>query len=99
MAYLDKSKQNAAIRRCVAARREETRDFIQSKKDKCSICGYNRCKAALHFHHIDDKDKLFDLSRAVRHNFGRSKIIDEINKCILVCSNCHAEIHYGVTST
>jgi hypothetical protein len=59
---------------------------------KCIICGYSRCLRALHFHHIDPQDKEFDIS--TKTNWF--KIKEELEKCILVCANCHMEIHDGL---
>ncbi len=58
---------------------------------KCIICEYNKCDAALEFHHLDPEKKSFDLSK---RNYYRSfdKILEEAKKCILVCANCHREI-------
>ena len=63
------------------------------KINGCAICGYNKCDAALDFHHVNSKDKTFPL---VVNSITRTNksIIDEINKCILLCRNCHMEIHY-----
>lgn len=63
---------------------------------KCQICGYNKCIDALHFHHKDPSQKQFDISTAIwggQKNINEQQIIDELKKCILVCANCHAEIH------
>ena len=67
-----------------------------SKGNKCIICGYNKCQRALNFHHIDPSKKEFDLSsRGLTRSW--EKIKNEIEKCVLVCANCHAEIHEGIT--
>ena len=58
---------------------------------KCSICGYNKCISALEFHHRDPKEKDFGIS-GVTKSFESLKI--ELDKCILVCANCHREIHH-----
>ncbi len=60
------------------------------------ICGYSKCPGALDFHHRDPKKKDFGL--AVK-GLTRSweKIQKEIDKCVLVCANCHREIHAGIT--
>ena len=63
---------------------------------KCKICGYNKCLAALTFHHRNPLEKSFGLAE----NVCRSKTIDdlkkEVDKCDLLCSNCHHEEHYMV---
>lgn len=57
---------------------------------KCSICGYNKCLAALDFHHINPNEKEFIITGRIR---SWNKIENELKKCVLVCSNCHREIH------
>lgn len=81
---------------------EYVKKFRHSKKNKaveylggkCKICGYNKCKDAMHFHHLDPSKKEFGISS--KTSWGFSKIVKELDKCILVCSNCHAEIHAGL---
>jgi len=57
----------------------------------CSLCGYNKCVDALEFHHKDPKEKDFKLSAGNTMSWNEYK--NEASKCILVCSNCHKEIH------
>lgn len=59
---------------------------------KCSICGYNKCVDALEFHHKDSTIKEFKLGSGNTMSWKEYK--SEALKCILVCSNCHKEIHY-----
>jgi hypothetical protein len=66
---------------------------LKYKGNKCVICGYDRCSRALQFHHLDPVQKDFSVSRVTRR--WRS-IKPELDKCILVCANCHAEIHDGL---
>lgn len=67
--------------------------LVEYKGGKCQCCGYNRCIRALEFHHLDPSQKDFTIS-------GKSKSFEtlkkEADKCILVCSNCHKEIHAGI---
>ena len=67
--------------------------LVEYKGEKCQCCGYNRCIRALEFHHLDPSQKDFTIS-------GKSKSFEtlkkEADKCILVCSNCHKEIHAGI---
>lgn len=64
--------------------------LIQYKGGQCQLCGYNKCEQALDFHHIDPKQKNFDISS---NSYSFEKMKQEADKCILVCSNCHREIH------
>jgi hypothetical protein len=57
----------------------------------CARCGYNRCLRSLDFHHTDPSQKDFTISNNSGKSWSDIKI--ELNKCILVCSNCHGEIH------
>lgn len=58
---------------------------------KCSICGYDRCVDALEFHHENPEIKEFKLGSGNTMSWKEYK--KEALKCILVCSNCHKEIH------
>lgn len=64
---------------------------------QCQICQYKKCPTALELHHVnpDEKDFSFGFIMASCRNWG--VIYSEIEKCILLCSNCHREVHAGVT--
>ncbi len=64
---------------------------IEYKGGCCTQCGYDKNPAALSFHHINPKDK--DPNFAKMKFWSFDKIATELDKCILVCMNCHAEIH------
>lgn len=82
-----------ACNTCLVNKRRKMIDSkaLEYKGGKCTHCGYNKCKASLHFHHLDPNQKEFKLSG----NWGLSwsKIKKELDKCELVCANCHGEIH------
>ncbi len=60
------------------------------KESGCALCGYVKCLAALEFHHVgDDKVLGVNEARSVR------EVLREAAKCIVVCANCHREIHAG----
>ena len=81
----------------VSNRRKKIRDMsIDYKGGKCAICGYNKCKQALEFHHLDQEGKDFGIS-AKGYSRAWNKVKREIDKCIVVCANCHREIHAGNT--
>jgi len=91
--YRDRARYNIEA---VTKRRKKLKAMaVELKGGKCQICGYEKCISALDFHHIDEKTKSFDLStRGLTRSW--EKIKNEIEKCILVCSNCHREIHAGL---
>ncbi len=72
-------------------RREIKLKAVEYKGGKCQKCGYNKCLGAMDFHHLNPIEKEFTISG----NAGKwENIKKELDKCELVCKNCHAEIHY-----
>lgn len=70
---------------------------IEYKGGKCNLCKYKKCVSALDFHHKDPRKKDFGISaKGNCHSWKRIK--EELDKCILVCKNCHQEIHEGVST-
>lgn len=83
------------IRRVMARRRTTKRILVEEAGGSCRLCGYDRCLAALEFHHLDPATKSFALSlRGVTRSLA--KLRQEAKKCVLLCSNCHAEVEAGV---
>ena len=74
-------------------RKRKKKALVEYKGGKCQCCDYYKCIEALEFHHLDPNIKSFTIS-------GKSKSFNslksEVDKCILVCSNCHKEIHAGL---
>ncbi|MFA5270914.1 MAG: hypothetical protein WC412_01065 [Candidatus Omnitrophota bacterium] len=70
---------------------------VEYKGGKCEKCGYSRCIDALEFHHCNSNEKDFSISKK---GYTRSwqKVKEEIDKCMLVCANCHREIHVQLQS-
>lgn len=68
-------------------------ELVKYKGGSCVKCGYNKCINALQFHHLDPSEKDFQIS-GKSYSFERMK--EEVDKCILVCANCHIEIHEKV---
>lgn len=70
--------------------------IIKAKQDRggcCKICGFNSFLRALEFHHLDPTQKDIEISRA--KSIGLERFNKELEKCILVCANCHRGIHDG----
>jgi len=68
---------------------------IDYKGGGCEVCGYDKYNGALDFHHIDPTEKDFNISKITSYTFT-DKVKAELDKCALVCSNCHREIYGGV---
>lgn len=65
---------------------------------RCCICGYKKCTQALEFHHINPDEKDFHFNKIVITKKSWSKICNELRKCVMLCANCHREIHSGSAS-
>jgi hypothetical protein len=65
---------------------------VNYKGGKCLVCGYNRCIRALHFHHLDPSQKDFAIS-SDGSTRSWEEIRKELDKCIMLCGNCHSEKH------
>lgn len=65
---------------------------IAYKGGKCEECGYSKSLSALEFHHIDGKTKSFGIGSS-RANKSWDSIVAELDKCRLLCANCHRETH------
>ena len=83
----------------ISKKKSDERRHIEAKKimhrlksNGCAICGYNKCDRALDFHHVNSEDKKFPLNVTGMKRKNKY-IIEELNKCILLCKNCHYEIH------
>ena len=95
------SEQRLRCKRCrseaVERRRRKVKELLVDEAGgRCVLCGYHKCLRALEFHHRDPVTKSFGV--AMR---GITRAIDdvraEVAKCVLLCSNCHAEVEAGVT--
>jgi len=72
--------------------KDKIKDIKLEYGGKCSRCGYNTCLDALEFHHTDPSIKEFHLGE--RRGLRIDTLRAELNKCILVCRNCHTELHF-----
>jgi transposase len=78
-------------------RRLLKRILVEEAGGKCSLCGYSRCARALEFHHLDPGTKQFELGyRGCTRSLASLRA--EASKCVLLCSNCHAEVEAGIAA-
>lgn len=82
----------------VARRRRKMKEILVAEAGgKCQVCGYDRFIGALHFHHVDPATKRFGLAAGgVARSIAAARA--EASKCVLLCSNCHAEVETGMIS-
>lgn len=66
---------------------------VAYKGGECEVCGYKKCLGSLDFHHKNPASK--DLNWNKMRHWKFEKVKKELDKCVLVCRNCHGEIHYG----
>ena len=66
--------------------------FVEMFGGKCEICGYNKCLNSLHFHHINPKEKTRKFQKML-YDHSIDDTLNELKKCIMVCANCHGELH------
>ena len=70
--------------------------LIVYKGGKCEKCGYDKCEGALQFHHRNPLEKEFNISEVnISSLISMRDLFNEVDKCDLLCANCHFEIHYS----
>lgn len=82
------------IERVSLQRKELKIKAVEYKGGKCVECGYHKCIAALEFHHTDPTVKEKNIAKYSTRQWEAVKL--ELDKCILVCANCHREIHENI---
>ena len=75
-------------------RQRQKESIVYVMGEKCACCGYNRCKQALELHHLDPSQKDFTIGGNT--NRAWETVCKELPKTIMVCANCHREIHNGI---
>lgn len=69
-------------------------ELVNYKGGKCEKCGYSQNLSALDFHHLHPEDKSFQLDSRHLSNTNIDRLKEEVDKCVLLCANCHRETHY-----
>jgi 5-methylcytosine-specific restriction endonuclease McrA len=70
---------------------------IEYKGGRCQLCGYNKYQGSLDLHHLNPDDKGFSIGQ-YGHSRSWDRVKKELDKCILVCANCHREVEAGIIS-
>ena len=84
------------LKKAVTKRRQKLKLMvIEYKGGECIICGYKKYPGAFDLHHIDGSTKEFGLSmQGLTRSWEKTK--SEADKCVLLCANCHREVHGGI---
>jgi len=80
-------------KRTAQSARDKLDLLIAERGGACERCGYDRCNAALQWHHTDPSQKEFSIGN--RRGLGLEQLREETSKCQLLCANCHSEVHAG----
>lgn len=93
-----KNWRSRNVQKVVDWRRRTKQRLIAYKGGKCEICGYNKdCPSSFHFHHKNPSEKSFGIgSKGITRKLELLK--QEVDKCQLLCANCHAEVHESLYS-
>ena len=76
---------------CIDRWKKRKLKAIEYKGGKCCECGYSKYYGALEFHHLDPNEKDMDWNKMRKTSWSNIKI--ELDKCVLLCANCHREVH------
>ena len=90
--YKVKNQRNTYHNQTIRAY-ERKLELVELSGGECKKCGYNKNLSVLQFHHRDANEKSFSLSSRKLANTKWEIILEEHNKCDLLCSNCHHEHH------
>lgn len=96
--HCDPHYREAAQKRKAKSRKNLLNKLKELKKGQCYVCGYNRYIGALDFHHLDPatKDRRFKSISDILRASSLDAAIEETKKCVLLCANCHREVHGGL---
>lgn len=70
------------------------KELVIEAGGRCTHCGYRKNLAALTWHHLNPSSKCFNLDIRALSNRSEADIRMELVKCVLLCANCHAEVHF-----
>jgi hypothetical protein len=91
------SRRKELVKQRVVVWRQRTKlRAMQYKGGCCYVCGYRRSVRAMCFHHLDPSTKTYRIASG--NTIAWDRLIEELDKCVLLCANCHAEVHDGLVT-
>ncbi len=92
--------KNQELARNLDRKKQQIEWFQQYKIGlRCVRCGYDKHPAAIDFHHRDPQTKQFNISRMPHEGYSQKRILNEIKKCDIICSNCHRIEHNNIKAS
>jgi hypothetical protein len=98
MATMDSTRLYKARNKLLLSQRRRIETFLAKKEaveylgGKCIKCGYSKLYCCLDFHHKDPSLKKYEVAARLKNGLDSNR--EELNKCELLCKNCHQELHY-----
>lgn len=91
------AKNKERAKNSVLDRKNKLKEFFKELKSTlyCAECGENN-PVCLDFHHTNPTEKEINISQMVNHGWSKNKMLKEIDKCVVLCSNCHRKKHAGL---
>ena len=91
--YQESKERREAVRERADIQKDTNLEYVNLKKQQgCMKCGENRIWV-LDFHHKNPQDKFSEIAHMIKSS-SIKKLAEEIEKCVLLCANCHRDFHY-----
>lgn len=91
--YQESLKRRESVRATTDFQKQRNIELVENAKQKgCQKCGDMR-KYVLDFHHINSETKINDIAHMIKSSSEKT-LLQEIDKCVLLCANCHRELHF-----
>lgn len=87
--------KKCSIEQTLERQRRFKEQCVEYKGGKCENCGYNKYIGAIEFHHMDPSQKDFSIANARLTSFS-DRVKEELDKCKILCANCHREAHANI---
>ena len=70
-------------------------EWLKQYKTPCIVCGESE-PCVIDFHHITESNKTSEVATMMRQSMSKAVILEEVNKCVTLCANCHRKVHSNI---
>ena len=92
--FINKNKMPHPVRRAIRVQQKKEAFREWKEANPCVDCGKHYPHPVMDLHHLDPSTKDWDITRMIKADYGPKRIKEEIDKCVLLCSNCHRLRHH-----